>query len=217
MTIITEQALARKQRFLQLKQEVGGAGAISDYIKTISNKIWFNDAGDIQSISKEHNTSMTDKYKVAEFTDDQISILKDKSWNLYRVEEDKNCAGVYYISVKPQEMSQYQATEFLTVIPKSKGEYDVKVQVKENSITISLSKDAKKLYKNVPIHDAVIKGKRQLVFYLTTIDDPSFLLETISVKLSTLIQKTKVSIKTNTAGSGISVYTIKLFENYVRE
>jgi hypothetical protein len=219
MSTITDQALARKQRFLQVKQEVGGAAGISDYFKNISNKVWFTEQGDIMSISKEHNADMTAQYKVAEFTDEQIAILKDKNWNLYRIEQDRTCEGVFYLSVKPQEaVHMNQEFEFLTLVPEPDDDsYDIKIRLKGKVFTVWLSEPIKKLYTNIPIESAVKNGKKQLIFYITTLDDPSFLLETVVIRLCDLLENDKVTTKLGHKWADVSVYTVKVFNKYVRE
>ena len=69
-----------------------------------------------------------------------------------------------------------------------------------------------KNYSNVS--DAVIKGRKTMIFYITAKNDPSFLFQTVTIPLDTLLQKQKFEFDIDSDIDHYSIFTLKLFDNY---
>ena len=88
--MVSEAALARKQRFLEAKEELGGTiQDVTKHYEKLDWTIWFEEDGTIVSMSKEPNEDLSEKFEFATFTNDQAKILVDKNWNMYRIVTDK--------------------------------------------------------------------------------------------------------------------------------
>ena len=215
--MVSEQALARKQRFMDLKKEHGGnVDGITKHFDSLDWNLWHEEDGTIVSMSKEPSDDLDSKFEKARFSNEQIDILKDKNWNLYRVITDKVNKHVKYIQVRPVEVERISSDDFfLFQIDKhTKRVYDIKLSLGKSKLTISAHANMLKQYEEVNISDAIIKGRKVLPFYITTKNDPSFMLQSINVSLEELIQHKKVVVDMCDDFRGCSVFTLKLFDNY---
>ena len=73
------------------------------------------------------------------FSDDEVAILQNSSWGLYRVRTDDKIDIVHYIELKPIDEIITKQEEFLSEIEvgPSKGA-DVKVSVKGKKFNVTL-------------------------------------------------------------------------------
>ena len=111
--MVSEAALARKQRFLEAKEELGGTiQDVTNHYEKLDWTIWFEEDGTIVSMSKEPNKDLSEKFEFATFTNDQAKILVDKNWNMYRIVTDKKNTHVKYIQVKPVEIDRVATEDF---------------------------------------------------------------------------------------------------------
>lgn len=215
--MVSEAALARKQRFLELKKEHGGnVDGITKHYESLDWNLWHETDGTIVSMSKEPNEDLSSKYETATFSNEQIEILKDKNWNLYRIIVDKHNKHVKYIQVRPIEIDRISSDEFFLyqVDKNTKRSYDVKISLSKKKFTISAHANLIKQYSDIELSSAIIKGRKIIPFYVTTKNDPSFLLQTINISLEELIKNKKVSVDMPENFIGSSVFTLKLFDNY---
>lgn len=215
--MVSEQALARKQRFMDLKKEHGGdVNGVTKHYESLDWNVWFEEDGTIVSMSKEPNNGLSEKYESAKFSNDQVAILKDKNWNLYRIVTDKVNKHVKYIQVRPVEIDRVSTDDFFLyqVDKHSKRVYDIKLSLGKSTLTITAHANLLKQYEDVNISDAIIKGRKILPFYITTKNDPSFMLRTVNISLEDLLQNKKIVLNMPEDFRGSSVFTLKLFDNY---
>jgi len=212
--LVSDKALLRKQKFVSLKEEHGSLDSLQKYIKDLKWNLWFDDVGNIVSMSKEPNSELDKNYQVTQFTNEQVKILKDKNWNLYRIVSDKFNNTVKFIEAKPIETEKVSSEEvFLYQIDNLKSRsYDLKFTVSKQKCTVIPSKKVLKNYSNVS--DAVIKGRKTMIFYITAKNDPSFLFQTVTIPLDTLLQKQKFEFDIDSDIDHYSIFTLKLFDNY---
>tara|TARA_B100001115_G_scaffold173279_1_gene157259 strand:- start:155 stop:823 length:669 start_codon:yes stop_codon:yes gene_type:complete len=215
--VVSEAALARKQRFLEAKQELGGT--IQDITKHYENldwTVWHEEDGTIVSMSKEPNEELSEKFEVATFTNDQAKILVDKNWNMYRIVTDKKNTHVKYIQVKPVEIDRVATEDFYLyqVDNQNKRVYDIKLSMSKTKLTISAHANIIKEYDDIEISSAIIKGRKIIPFYITTKNDPSFMLHYINLSLEELLEHKQVVYDMPEDYTGASVFTLKLFDNY---
>lgn len=90
--------------------------------------------------------------------------------------------------------------------------------VNDNTLTIELSEEyggTKQLTQKIKKRNFVWDGDTEMKFYITEYNDPNLIFDTISVKINELIGESKVI--NNIDYSTFSVYTRRLFKNYVIE
>ena len=215
--MVSEAALARKQRFMDLKKEHGGnVAGIKEHYDSLDWFLWHEEDGTIVSMSKEDNPSLNEKFEKAKFSNEQIEILKDKNWNLYRIVVDKLNKHVKYIQVKPVEVEKILTDDFFLfqVDTHSSRNFDIKLSLSSTELTVSAHSNTIEQYKDIAPGDAVINGRKILPFYITSKNDPSFMFATVNVNLEDLIKNKKVVCKLPSNFKGCSVFTLKLFEKY---
>lgn len=109
------------------------------------------------------------------------------------------------------------------VISKEYADFDkptIYIVYKDNKLTFELTEEYSGTYKQDEKYQPVKKrkfswdGETQMDFLLTEYNDPNVLYEMISVKLSDLIGN-KVEIEVNDLPEKFSLYTRRIFKNYV--
>lgn len=215
---ISPQALARKQRFAQAKEEAGGVIKLIEKNKARPYFMYFNEAGEIVYFSQEQ-TQPNEDWLSHDFNQEQLKILVGKELSKYIVKKDENVDNLYSIEVKTIEtIYTDQEKDFLTEIEYSKAaKYDLKVVVTaENTLDVSLSKSAKEPYKDLYPISATVKGQRLLKFFITQESDPHIMYHYEIISLAELITEDKVSRQLPADLRHCSVYTVKLFDKYQR-
>ena len=212
------EAEKRRRRFLKGKKEAGGdIESLQAQVFNRDFQVHFDKEGDILGFSQEKITKKKDTF-IQTFKREQVEILKGKNSNLYRVAQDPNIDTVYSIELKPVE-SVFVRTEqsFVTIIEKDKKTgADILVYFDDNMFTVEASKKVLKKYKDIEPSVANINGSKELKFYFTSLNDPHFLIHNINISLKELLTSTKVQNKVPPKLNQCSVYTLKLFDKYVR-
>lgn len=215
--MVSEAALARKQRFLEAKEELGGTiQDVTNHYEKLDWTIWFEEDGTIVSMSKEPNEDLSEKFEFATFTNDQAKILVDKNWNMYRIITDKKNTHVKYIQVRPVEIDRVATEDFYLyqVDNQNKRVYDLKLSMSKTTLTISAHANIIKEYEDIEISSAIRKGRKIIPFYITTKNDPSFMLHYVNLSLEELLENKQVVYDMPEDYTGASVFTLKLFDNY---
>lgn len=215
--MVSEAALARKQRFLEAKEELGGTiQDVTNHYEKLDWTIWFEEDGTIVSMSKEPNEDLSEKFEFATFTNDQAKILVDKNWNMYRIVTDKKNTHVKYIQVRPVEIDRVATEDFYLyqVDNQNKRVYDLKLSMSKTTLTISAHANIIKEYEDIEISSAIRKGRKIIPFYITTKNDPSFMLHYVNLSLEELLENKQVVYDMPEDYTGASVFTLKLFDNY---
>ena len=215
--MVSEAALARKQRFLDLKKEHGGnIDGVTKHFDTLDWNVWYEEDGTIVSMSKEENQDLSSKYELATFTNDQVDILQDKNWNLYRILVDKNNKHVKYIQVRPVEIDRVTTEDFFLfqVDNQTNRTYDIRVTLSKTQLKFEAHKNLLSNYEDIELSNAVIKGRKIIPFYITTKNDPSFLMKSVNISLEQLLADKKLVVKLEEDYRTCSVFTLKLFDNY---
>ena len=214
---LKQTAEARRRRFLKLKKQHGDIEQMTKAFHTQKNTVWFDEEGDIKSCSKEPNTKFDKKYKSAQFTDDEVAIFKNANWAMYRVRTDDKVDTVHYIELRPIDEIITKQEDFLSEIESgTKKGADIIVNVKNKLFTVKLGPKVIKAYKDVDINSAVVRGQSVLKFYFTTYTEPSFLEYNFNVSFKKLLQEQKVEVNLPYQMDQSSIYTVKLFDKYVR-
>ena len=217
--MVSSKAEARRKKFIKLKQNYED---INDLIKEQLERdliVVFNSDGNILSVSPNdmgHDFSDKDLSK-AIFTKEQVKILEGKNLSDYMVKTDPIHATKHTITVRPTEKQFVKTSDFLEKIELSKSRsYDVSVKLKDNTFTVKLSNKTKKQFKDIDTKIASIKSIRQFAFYITAENDPHYMLHTERVTLKDLIENTSIERKIPLELAQCDVYTMKIFDKYVR-
>ncbi len=215
--MVSEAALARKQRFLEAKEELGGTiQDVTNHYEKLDWTIWVEEDRTSVSMSKEPNEDLSEKFEFATFTNDQAKILVDKNWNMYRIVTDKKNTHVKYIQVRPVEIDRVATEDFYLyqVDNQNKRVYDLKLSMSKTTLTISAHANIIKEYEDIEISSAIRKGRKIIPFYITTKNDPSFMLHYVNLSLEELLENKQVVYDMPEDYTGASVFTLKLFDNY---
>ena len=215
--MISKKAEERRQRFLKVKEKYSD---INDLIKEQVESdvhVIFDDQGNILSISPVNADMDEGDNRKITFTREQVSILKDKNLNDYIIKTDPIHDTKHTILVRPQHIEHIKTSDFIEKIEKSKSRsYDVSIKLEKDTFIAKLSNKTKKLYKDIEPKTASIKGIKFFSFYLTVDNDPHFMLHTVRCTLHDLLIKDQVKIDIPKNLTQCDVYTMKIFDKYVR-
>lgn len=216
--MVSPEALKRKKRFLENKDKFEGnyyAMQKAEYEK--DHTVYFLQDGTITCITKEKIEPKKD-WKSYVFSKQQVSILDGKNLDLYRVAQNPDDENTYHIELRPIE-SLYVRNEdaFVQLIEYDKSRsYNIKVGFKNNKFFVQASAKTKNKYKGKDLNTITAKGHKELVFYFTSVNDPHFMIFVVKVKLHELIKEGIVYTDTPKDLDRCSVYTLELFDKYVR-
>ena len=212
------EAEARRQRFLANKEKFDGnyyAMQKAEYEK--DHTVYFLEDGTITCISKEE-VKVLKEWKSYVFSKEQVTILDGKNIDLYRVAQNPDDEDTYHIELKPIE-SLYVRNEdaFVQLIEYSKSRaFNIKVGFKNNKFVVTASAKTKNKYKDKELEKITAKGHKDLVFYFTSVNDPHFMIFFVKVPLKDLIKQGSVATDTPKDLDRCSVYTLEIFDKYVR-
>ena len=218
--MVLTKAEERRQRFIQSKESAGGdVYKLQKQLENARYTVWWDSSGDIRCISSEPetvNAVLLEDCMHKEFDKEQVDIVLKSNWNLYKVSTDPKVDTVHYIELKPIESTYVsQEDEFLTEIQKGKGG-DVTISIKGKEFTVKCNKKVQDMYADTDMASATAKGSRLLKFYFTSVNDPSFMVYNINITLPELLENKTVKKMLPYDLSQSSVFTIKLFDKYVR-
>lgn len=215
--MVSKKAEERRQRFLKVKEKYSD---INDLIKENAEQdvnIIYTDDGTILSVTPVSTTLEDNRNKSVRFTKDQASILEGKNVSDYIIKTDPIHDTKHTILVRPQHIEHIKTSDFIEKIEKSKSRsYDVSIKLEKDTFIAKLSNKTKKLYKDIEPKLASIKGIKVFSFYLTINNDPHFMLHTVRCTLHDLLIKDQVKIDIPKNLTQCDVYTMKIFDKYVR-
>ena len=208
----------RRQRFLENKEKFEGnyyAMQKAEFEKDYT--VYFLNDGTITCITKEE-VEPKKEWKSYTFSRDQVKILDGKNLDLYRVSANPDDENTYHIELRPIE-SLYVRNEdaFVQLIEYDKSRsYNIKVGFKAGKFNITASAKTKNKYKGKDLNTITAKGHKELVFYFTSVNDPHFMIYYIKVPLKDLIEDGSYAVDTPKDLDRCSVYTLQIFDKYVR-
>lgn len=214
------EAEKRRKRFLEEKKKHKDFYAMQRSTQTIPYTIWWHKNGDIHTVTQFPETvdkKSVSKLNSAQFTVEQATILVNSNASLYRIRTDEQNDSVHYIELKPLE-TQYVThdDQFLSLVEHGYSEADITVSVNEKELTVTCSDTVIDTYADTDINNATAKGMRLLKFYFTSNNDPSFMIHNVNITLPNLLSEKTVTIVLPYDLSQCSIYTIKLFDKYIR-
>lgn len=212
---ISEQALARKKRFLE---EKGDAGSFEQLVEKHEDRLWylyFDERGDIQTLCHDKPEDVNPLWRTYEFDQHELAMLKDKDTNQFWVVTDTK--GVCKIQLRPQATvyASMDASD-LTLVDFGEGEADLYVSVKEDSATIKISQEVKDQYKNVYPIQATVKGKRIFKIFLADAENQNIIYDTLTVSMVELLTEEEITKDIIADLRHCNVYTAPLFDKYLR-
>lgn len=215
--MVSDEALARQRRFVEAKQQHGDAAQLQQYYQNLPWYVWFNQQGDIMLVGKSNDHKPADLTS-AVFSDEQVAILKDVNWSKFRVRTDDLDKSVHYLEVKPVEhLAVSSETDFLNkILVSDTNDYDLRLTIHSDRATITLHSSLLDKYSKVQQSEITARGRQRLTFYFTTPNDPSFLFHALNVNLVDLVNNKQVMISMPADLRECDVYTVKVFDSYVR-
>lgn len=215
--MVSTEAEQRRQRFLAAKAAAGGDFAdLMQEVKNRKTTVYFDSEGTLTCITQEPATDIDPSWHSYEFTDDELSMLEGKNWNLFYVKTHSLVDNLYSIERRPLE-SQYVTAEesFLSEVkPSNSKQWQVQCALTAEQFTVTLCEDVLAQYQNLPLENITANGQKVLKFYFTAPGDPHYLLHSEYISLSKLISEGSVSVPMRTDLTGCGVYTVKLFDGY---
>jgi hypothetical protein len=184
--------------------------------------VYFDDIGNIVYYGRAESDDYAE-YHHATFTYEQCLIFEDpknqKTTNDFLVLTNPNEEGVYSFVTKVIELEKFKsATKMLSQIrPSNKAEYDIKIFTEKNKLSINISDKLKSnVVKNVNVDNFSFKGEERMAIYITSLNDPHFLYDSIELSLKDLFKADKLEFTLNVDSTNKSIYTRKLFDKYIR-
>lgn len=215
---MVSEAEERRLRFLAAKEAAGGT--IKDLIRQVETRpyrIFFDDSGTIMCVTKEDLVPEESWTHSHEFTWDQVKILEGKNTNLFYVKKDQYIDNLYSIEARPTENIHISAdNNFLYLIQYNIKDSDISCSLTETTFTITLSKALVEKYSNIEKTQIAINGRKILKFFFTANNDPHFMLKSLTVALPNLVENKSITFALEKDYSQCSIYTVKLFDKYVR-
>ena len=212
---ISEQALARKKRFLE---EKGDAGSFEQLVEKHEDRLWylyFDERGDIQTLCHDKPEDVNPLWRTYEFDQHELAMLKDKDTNQFWVVTDSK--GVCKIQLRPQATvyASMDASD-LTLVDFGEGEADLYVSVKEDSASIKISQEVKDQYASVYPIQATVKGKRIFKIFLADAENQNIIYDTLTVSMVELLTEEEITKDIIADLRHCNVYTAPLFDKYLR-
>ena len=218
---ITDQALERKQRFRQHKDNLG-LDQISWNALYPVTRVYFNITGEICCITSDSDLIPDDDWLTYEFSEEEIRMVSQNvSASRFEVLE---IDGTYKIIVKGKKtpMGITQGADMLLVEPDESA--DVLVEVTKTLIYVKISP---KICDQ--IEDGKIKGTKVLSFYVTALNNPQFMVYNFYVPMGDITKKRYdhnglkdeskfacIMIPCDDDYTEYSIYTKPVFDSYGR-
>lgn len=212
---ISEQALARKKRFLEAKGDAGGFEELVEKVDSREYFLYFDERGDIMSLCKERPDEVNPLWLTYNFDQHELAMMKDKDINQFWVVTDSK--GKSKVQLRPQS-TVYAAmdSDDLTKIDFGEGDANLKVSIKEDSATIKLSDETKSSYEGVYPIQATIKGKRIFKIFLTDPENQNIIYDTLTVSMVELLTEEVITKDIIADLRHCHLYTAPLFDKYLR-
>lgn len=221
--MVSKQALARKKAFVKQKETFKDVHDLQKALLKRDYVVWWNDDGDIVGFTQEPDQykKQIKKYKSATFSSEQVEIIKNNGSHGYCIKTDPEVDTVHYIQLKEEESTFVTHEKHnLSLIEGDVKRADIIVSLKGKEFTIKCSKTVLNKYKDKDLlrdlSSATASGSRLLKFYFTAENDPSFLIHNTNITLPDLLEKQEVTRLLPTDLGQCSIYTIKIFDKYVR-
>jgi hypothetical protein len=181
--------------------------------------LFFDDKGHIQCITAEPPEVLNPLWYTYDFSQEVLKDIKARDPNKFWITTNPETKE-YVISSKPiATLSDLSLDGTLCEImyEHEPTQHDISVRLLSNHIEIELSKTTKEqMFSNTYPIGATIKGKRILKFVVAESDVSKFVYQVISVSLSELLSEQTVIKKTEADFRHFDVYTIPLFDKYIR-
>tara|TARA_Y100001972_G_scaffold121881_1_gene166585 strand:+ start:1714 stop:2331 length:618 start_codon:yes stop_codon:yes gene_type:complete len=184
--------------------------------------VYFDDVGNIVYYGRA-DTDDYAEYSHALFTYEQCKIFEDpnnnKTQNDYLVMVNPNEEGVYSFVTKVIELEKFKsATKMLSQIRMSTAtDFDIKIHTDKKDLTIILSERLRNnVTKKVNIENFTFKGQQRMSLYITSLDDPHFLYDSIEFSLHDLFKEGELKFSVEHDTTNKSIFTRKIFNKYIR-
>ena len=190
--------------------------------------VYFNDEFNITGISPVLDEGIVGSgMHYTKFSVDDVRpfITGEKNMNTHYLKADKKDPTKYEIKARSLEVNYLKTIDrFLTEVDKCDTDQEYHIKITNNvktkvmyfklhqSIKTSILKD-----EVIETGNITINGIPELDFFFTAKNDPSFLIQYVCIKTNELIVNSNVCIEYDGNLSYASLFTKKIFTNYVYE
>lgn len=217
--VVTEQALARKQRFRENKDKQG----LTDAVKSMSRKsmVYFNEQGDITCVTKDPDFDVDPSWFTYEFSHSEIAKLRNRSFSDFVVVKSQKQGKDHYEikSAKSQtDRSVTHQTDFAEVSFTPVWDTEdtqVLVELSKHKITLKLTEKGEDFLSQYRKSDYQVKNQKFLSVFITVKKNPHYLIHDFKVPLKDLLLKDTIAQALDKDLTTYSVYVKPLFD-YVR-
>jgi hypothetical protein len=208
----------RRKKFRELKEQQGGIFGMRRKANDLEYRLFFTEAGDIITLTKDPDIKIQDHWVTHDFSQDQLKILKDaEHTGRFVVVKDPNIDNLYSIEVRKTETVVLNAdNRFLSelVVDEEQTEFEVLCTHQGNNFQIALNNYIREEYRDVAPENASRNNRKVLYFYFTAHNDPHVLFEEIEINICDLLLEGTVNITLTDDLTGCSIYTKKIFDTY---
>ena len=187
--VVTEQALARKKKFMENKQQ-GLFDVDPAAFHEILPQLWFDDQGEIVAVSYDINYVPDKSWTTWDFDERSLKKLKVIGTNFYKVERTTLEEGEVSYSIvlkKDQTRRVVHSTQLKHATTKSDStKVNILVEVNEKSIKLHLTDVGRYLMTNLP---EKYNNLGSVNFYITESLNPHFMLKEFSFDPTELIMQ----------------------------
>ena len=181
--------------------------------------LFFDDKGQIQCITAEPPEVLNPLWYTYDFSQEVLKDIKARDPNKFWITVNSDTQEHFIVSKPIASLTDLSLDGTLCEIMYEHEpiQHDISVRVLSHHIEIALSKTTKEqMFSNIYPIGATIKGKRILKFVVAESDVSKFVYQVISVSLSELLSEQTVIKKTEADFRHFDVYTVPLFDKYIR-
>lgn len=213
---ISEQALARRRRFLE---EKGTAGGFKELVKKTDNRqlrLYFDERGDIMSLSAELPDKVNPLWLTYDFDQHDLAMLKEKDLNQFWIITDSK--GKCKISLRPQAtVYATMPADNLVTLEFGEGSADLYFSLTEDSAIIELDQSVKDQFEGTYPIQATVKGKRIFKFFISDPEQVNIIYDTVTVSMVELLTEKTIKKDIPADLRHCQIHTVPLLDKYLRK
>ena len=209
---VSEQALERKRKFVEHKQQNG----LTDKNITLSKttKVYFDDQGEIVCVTKDPDFPIDESWNTHEFSSQEMTTIKNRSFSEFIVV--KNGSGYQIKSRKSsKERSVTQEIKFkeVTIAPTWDTDLtELEITLSKDLLTLQITPKGLEYLENYKDSNYQIKNQKVLSVYITLKKNPHYLIHDLKVPLTDFLAGEPVVIELDQDFTAYSIYTKPLFD-----
>lgn len=212
---ISEQALARKKRFLEEKGTAGGFKELIEKVDKRQLRLYFDERGDIMSLTNDMPDKVNPLWLTYDFDQHDLAVLKEKDLNQFWVVTDSK--GKSKINLRPQAtVYATMPADNLVTVEFGEGKADLYFNLTEDSAIVELDQSVKDRYVGTYPIQATVKGKRIFKFFISDPEQMNIIYDTVTVSMVELLTERTIVKPLLADLRHCQVHTVPLLDKYLR-